>query len=665
MKNLTFILLCFFISATAIAQDFAHGVSRPDLEMKQYNKDTSAHALVITEFGKSSLVVPTADEVRLQSSNLNTTTDDEYRLIFEYHVKIKIFDSKGFKVGNVVINARDRGNMGEIIDEITGTTTYIDDNGAIKTVNLNTKSIVRQKENSNLTTVKFTMPELRNGCVIEYTYRSISPFWEGFRPWYFQGDLPKLYSEYDAHIPAFWNYKALMRGGLSLTKRSAVVELGCFSSHGAASDCSHLNFIMTDIPAFIDGNYMTSPKNYKSAIYFTLTDFTNPATMIKKQYAKEWADIDQDIKRDDLFGGQLKNTNKLKSYISPVIADKTTELDKAKAIYAYIQKNIKLDNPDLREGSVGIIKALNNHSGSAGDINLALVTALNAAGINADAVLLSTRENGLINKAYATVNDFNYVIAKVDIGDKSYFLDATDPLLSFGLLPLKCLNGEGRAINMNKASYWVDIKTPQIQKSTTSLDLTLQNDGRIKGTYVRSSTGYVAYERRKAIKNAASTDEYISSSINHADKIKILKANITNIDSVDRPVIETYEVELNNQLAFNPFIINQMVNNPFIPAERNYPVDMGMPTDARFVLTMHLPAQYTLTSAPQKITVPMPNKGGQFETDFQPGDNSFTYSAVMQLNRPIYDANEYPYLRELFDKVVETEKTQLVFKKKI
>src|SRR5690606_13980299 len=82
----------------------------------------------------------------------------------------------------------------------------------------------------------------------------------------------------------------------------------------------------------------------------------------------------------------------------------------------------------------GIKRALEKRSGNVTDINLSLVAALSAAGVDAEAVVLSTRDNGMVNKLYPILSDFNYVIAKVNIDDQSYFLDATDPLLPFGLL---------------------------------------------------------------------------------------------------------------------------------------------------------------------------------------------------------------------------------------
>jgi transglutaminase-like putative cysteine protease len=657
MKKYLLILFSLFSSIIAGAQDFPfNAASTQELQMKKYDKDTTAHAVVLKEFGKA---------------NLNITSADEIRLVYEYHVKIKILDSKGINKGTIAILAYNNGEYADDIDEISGTTTYIDDNGSTRKVELDPSKIYKQVENKHWTNIKFALPGLRPGCVIEYKYRSTSPFWESFHPWYFQDDIPKIYSEYDIHIPGFWNYNALIRGHLALTKKTAEVEQNCFTSHGASSDCSHMNYIMTDIPAFIEEDYMTASKNFLSAIYFELSDFTNPYNGQKKKYSKEWADVDYDLKHADYFGTQIKRTSLLKPYITPITTGQTNELDKAKAVYTFIQKTIKWDKTFSRGSINGIAKVLEKHTGDAGDINITLVTALNAAGVNAEAVLLSTRENGIVNRLYPTENDFDYVIAKVNIGDQSYFLDATDPLLSFGMLPLRCINGEGRVMSLTKPSYWADIKEAFTRKSTLSLDLTLQEDGKIKGVYTRSATGYEAYELRKAIKSFNSTDEYLDNLASRWGKTQILKSTISNVDSLDMPIVEVFEIELkyydklHDRLVFNPFLYNKIPVNPFKQEDRTYPVDWGMPNDERFVLTMHLPEQYVIESNPKDIAMAIPNQGGRFVTSFQATENAFIFSNIKQFNKAIYSTDEYPYLKEFFNKIILFEKSEIVLKKKV
>ena len=666
-KTLLIVFILTGIYKFSMAQDFPYGkVTDEEMNMKKYAGDTSAHAVVLQEFGKASIGLVTGEQIRL---------------IFEYHVKIKIIDYKGFDSGTVELDAQnfnEDADSYENIEEITGVTFYRDDNGSTQKTELDNSKIYPVKEGKNLVLYKFTMPAMRKGCVIEYKYRKISPYYDNFQTWYFQSGIPKIYSEFEAHIPAYYHYNISKKGNLKLSKSTATVEQKCLmlaTGAGAAADqgadCSVFNYGMSDIPALVNEDYMTASKNFLSAINFELAEYTDPYNGAVTKQARQWKDVDFTLKDYFAFGGQLKKKSLFKDRIVPVIAGKPDELSKAKAVYTYIKQLFKWDKYNGKYCENGISKALDVHTGNDADINIALVDALNAAGLNASVVLLSTREHGTINSLYPAINDFNYVVARVDIGDQNYLLDATDPLLSFGMLPFRCLNDKGRVFSLDKPSYFMDLNLPQKEKSTKTLDFTLQEDGNLKGTFINYATGYDAYKKRAAIKKFNSIDEYIEDFNSKSPKVKVLKSEITGLDSLDNPLIEKYDLEINitdklngNSLAFNPFFWDRLEVNPFTLAERSYPVDLGMPSDERMVLTIHLPNQYTVEKPPQTIALGLPGNAGKFITNYEPGENSFSFSHIIQLNKSLYDSGEYPYLKEFYNKIVQSEKAEIIFKKK-
>lgn len=657
MSRFLLILLIFItLSHLASAQDFETGIEGPEIDMVKYDKDPQANAVFLNEFGS----------VRIDEYM------DHIRLIHTYHAKIKIFTKEGLTHGTIAIPIHNGDNSAEEVNNVTGFTYYKDDNGIIQKAELDSKKVFTSKDYKYGSTVKFALPALRPGCVIEFKYELISPYWDNFREWAFQDDIPKINSQYEVHIPGFWTFNASLRGALKLTKSSSEVERECFSSGGAKADCSHITYNMKDIPAFVDEDYMTARKNFLSAIFFELVEYTNPYNNVKTVMTKEWGDVDHQLKISDEFGVQMKRTSLLKERIGPVIAGKANDLDKAKAIYAWIKSQIKWNDYIGIYSTDGVKKSLDTHAGSIADINLTLITALSAAGLNADAVLLSTRDHGMVNNLYPVLSDFNYVIARLTIGDQTYLLDATDPLLSFGLLPLKCINDKGRVISLNKPSYWIELSTQQKAATTRMFDLTLLDNGKLKGTIINYYKGYDAYEKRKAIKKFNTVDEYVEDFDEKQPKLKVLKSDIANLDSLDNPLRETFEVEIDafdntnhDKLAFNPYFWEKRTTNPFKLAERDYPVDWAFASDKRLVLVMHLPAQYIIETPPQIVAFSLPNKGGMFATTFESQDNnSFTFSNITQFNKSVYDSAEYPYLKELFNKIILTEKGDMIFRKK-
>ncbi len=654
-KVLLVIILCIGAQRFVKAQDFEANVTTDELDLKKYAKDTSAHAVFMNEYGVNRITV---------------TSDDHVNQLFDYHALIKIFDAKGITNGTIEIPFRNSDDSFEEIDNISGTTYYRDDDGLMRSAPLDVKKVYKVKDYKYQSTLKFVMPSLRPGCVIEFKYRLTSPFWHNFHKWDFQETIPKMHSRYEVHIPAFWTYNASLRGSLKLSNTNSEVERECFSSHGAKCDCSFIFYEMKDIPAFIEEDYMTAPKNFLSAIYFELVEWTNPYTGAKNVETKDWKSIDHDLKASDYFGSQLKRKDLMKDRIVGVIAGKTDELEKAKAVYAHLQKWYKW-NDYIGIYSDNIKKAYDTHSGSIADINITLAAALHAADINAEVVILSTRNNGNINMLYPVLSDFNYVIVKANIGDKTYLLDATDPQLSFGLLPLKCLNDKGRVISLDKPSYWIELSGLQKESTTRSLELTLLDNGKIKGTITNYYSGYDAYKKRTAIKKFNTIDEYVENLDEKLPKLKILKSSLSNLDSLEMPLGETFEVEIdaydklnNNKLVFNPFLWEKITINPFKLAERDYPVDWGMASDERLILTMHLPEGYIVETNPQTVAFKMPDNGGMYATSFETTGNSFTFSNISKFGKPIYSSEEYPYLKELYNKIILTEKADMVFKKK-
>ena len=260
MKKIYPLIVAVLLSFTATAQNFEFGkFDNAELELTRYDKDTSAHAVVLKEFGKTYI-----------SSN------DGMPLVYEYHVKIKLFDSKGFDEGDVAVRLyHSDNNTFETVRDIKGITTYKDENGMVHQTELDAGKIYHENRDKHHELVKFALPNLRNGCVIEYTYITESPYRFAFHPWIFQWDIPKIYSEYEAHIPGIYEYNTVLRGYLKLTKNNADLERECFSYYGTKADCSKITYIETDIPAFIEEDYMTAPSNFRSAIYYELAAMTN------------------------------------------------------------------------------------------------------------------------------------------------------------------------------------------------------------------------------------------------------------------------------------------------------------------------------------------------------------------------------------------------------
>ncbi len=655
MKCFLATLSFFFLTTFSIsAQDFEYGkISNNDVILKNTVLDSNANAMVIHEFGTA----------RIQFEDGGGPF-----INFEYHVKIKIFNKKGFESGNIIIPRRIYSDREDELNELEATTfNYV--NGILIRTELNKKNVFHEKKNKYVTLSKFTMPNLAEGSIIEYRYRLHIPSIFNFKSWDFQSDIPKLHSEYVAVIAGLYNYNASLRGYAKLSSSKSELMKECLSVGGYKTDCSKLTYIMKNVPAFIEEDYMTSPDNFRSAIYYELSDYYN-WTGGKTNVTKTWKDVDHELVTDKSFGGQMKQKDLFKAIMPELLKGCTDDLSKAKAVYAYIQKNMKRNGFIGINAETSVRTALEKHGGNTADINLALIAALSAAELDAEALILSVRSNGTVNTLYPVLSDFNYVVAKLNIADQSYLLDATEPQLPFGLLPIHCMNGQGRVVNLKKPSYWYDIKASQKDLTRYTLSGELTKEGTIKAQLTTYSSGYAALKKRMSIKAANSIEEYVEQLDEQMPKISISKHEIKNLDSLDNPLIEIYEIEMKgydninkDQIYFNPFMINPVNRNPFNLSERTYPVDFGAVREERVNIFLKLPDSYGISDKPKDLSMTLPEGGGKYMSSSNIEGDAFVSQQLFQLNKPVYTPEEYHSLKEFFSRMIQLQKTDIVFKK--
>jgi hypothetical protein len=653
-KIYTTILLVLVITAVQ-AQNFDYGKHNPDIFLNDKpNIDSTANAEVIHEFGTGRI--------------LHDDNTGSLYLDYIYHVKIKIFDKEGFSQGNVAIPLNVYNNIADEIRDIQAT-TYNYDSGTISKSELDVKQVFTENKTRYQRLVKFTMPNLKPGSVIEYTYRIRRQSIFNFSDWEFQSDIPKVHSEFVALIPANYNFNVSLKGMQKLTAQAGVVEKECLRIAGTPIDCSKMTYIMKNIPAFQEEAYMTAASNFKSAINFELSD-VQYLRGGKSNITKTWKDVDYELTTDAKFGGQMKRKDLFIAKMPEILKNSSDSLNKAKAVFDYIKAQIKWNNYSGKYAEKDVKKALETHSGNIGDINLALISALSAAGFDTEAVILSTRQNGMVNNLYPVISEFDYVIAKVKVSGVDYLLDASEPLLPFGLLPLRCLNGKGRVIAFKKPSYWYDLKASQKESAKYNLIGTLGADGKITGNLYIYSNGYTAYYKREQIAEAGSIENFVQRYDDRIANLAITKHEISNVDSLDNALVEKYDVVLNyydgsdyNKLFYNPNFLNQISTNPFNLNERSYPVDMGAATETRVSMMITLPKNFELGEQPKDIAIGLPENGGRYQTFTKFEDNTLNFSSLFQLNKPVYAPEEYLTLKEFYSKIIQQQKIDLILQK--
>jgi hypothetical protein len=653
------IILTVFVFNIVLSTSWSQEIGFPfgrvtfsDMEATAGSLDSLAVAVVIDEFAEAHI----------------DTERDEHDLLFTHHYKLKILKEEGKEYGNLIIPLYKSKDKGQRMVSIKVSSFNIVNQRITETPASN-KEMFLEKRDDDVDVYRVAIPNVKPGAVIDILYTISDPFYfRNFKTWEFQSELPKLRSEYWATIPANYNYNISLKGFLTLARNEQkLIRDGFNLGGGYKADCIRYQLGMDNIPPFREEEYMLAPSNFISSVNFELMEVKHFNGTVDK-ITNEWKDADQEMKKSPVFGLQLKKGKDIEQSLEPILAGVTDSLERAKKVYTFIQRWYTWNEYYGKYCDLGIKKAFDSRKGNVGDINLSLIAALDYAGFNVEPMVLATRGMGLPTELFPVLSDFNYVVAKLNLNKKVYLLDATDPLLPFGILPLHCLNGKGRVFG-DKPSYWYTI-VGEKKRTFTLMNMTLTTEGKITGTVDITYSGYKAYSQRKVILQQGEA-AYRESLKKRWPSAHIQAHEISGLDDINSPIKEKITVEIEafdgtqaEHLILNPFLTGKLDKNPFTSRERKFPVDYGNPEEITMVLTLTLPDNFQLDESPKPTTLQLPNNGGRFLFQLTQQGEKLTMNYSFQINKNVYSSAEYPYLRELYSTMLQIQNNDLVFKRK-
>ncbi|OJJ15570.1 hypothetical protein BKI52_37430 [marine bacterium AO1-C] len=660
LKLLFIIISLFTLHLTTQAQGRRLGrVSKVDLQMKVYDQDTSAAAVILADIGQSYL--------SYQGPVLTS--------VFERRRRIKILKKEGYEWGNLEIPYRKgKGSTGDIIRGLKARVYTLVGN-KVRSTRIDAEEFIDEKVDEYYRAKKIVFPNIKEGVIIEYSYRVISDLSYSLPAWYFQSEIPVKYSEFTVTIPQrYFDYVWLVQDK-GLAKRLKINEL-TNDRFGRSVVSSLVNkWVAYFVPKFEKEKYMTAPSNHIAKIEFQLRRF------MQRDFFSSWPDFDKGLLEASFFGGELAS----KDFGRPLlqrVAKQPLGIEKAKVLYQGLKNRIKYNGHESCFVKSTLKEAYEKGQGNAADVNLSLVNLLKRAGFQAFPVILSTRSHDQVNKLYPLIDKFNYVIALAIIDGKGYLLDATDKYMPFNQLPSRCLSSAGRIVaGYSLPNTWIPLnRGGQKYKENIVAELTLNEDGVFGGKIDATDEGYSALVERRWIakrqqqgsKKKKTEEEANYEEDEKADLqgMKVLKAEIKHLKELEKPLQTKLEVNISdkvqkagNMMYFNPMLYWQFKENPFKLKERKFPVDFGYHTDRKFYIKITIPKGYKVESLPKTTKLSLPGQDAMFSYDVRQFGEFILVNSHFTINRSVFMAKQYPALKTFFEKVITKHAEQIVLKK--
>jgi hypothetical protein len=649
-----------------------------DFSAKSFVADSAAPAVVLYDYGST--------RFRLKGASFQLESDRVTR--------IKILKKAGYDLATIEVPLYHRDGSEEKIVSLRGF-TYNEVGGKVEKVKLEIDKAFVEERTKNIRVRKFTLPNVREGAVIEYAYTVTSDFLFNFQDWTFQREVPTRWSEFQATIPEYFDYKMLMQGYEPLALQTREEQQAQYSLHTEGgfvegggggftanpgrvaatnetitAQATNYHWAMQNVPALRDEAFMTTSLDYVARINFELAGTKMPGAGYHN-VAGTWEKINADLLTNDEFGGQLGKVAFLDAALKPLIAQYPDPAARAAAVRELVLKSVKYDGTNRYSASGPLKKSYELHRGTSADVNLLLIAALRQAGLPAQPVILSTRAHGRVNQMFPLLEQFNYVIGVLPLADnKELLLDATEPLLPCGMLPTRCLNQTGRLVaDKDQAGRWVSLTPVQRHNHFQEIKLTLDEQGNLTGKVHEEHGGYSGAAVREKLQQLGEK-KYVTELATRHPSWELPAYTFAEVAEVSKPLALNYDVRQPasstgpaSELYVSPLASFGESQNPFRHAERTYPVDFGAANQEVIVLTLTLPQGYT-AELPKPATIALPDQGGRYVyAASSPTPGTVQLVSRLTLDKPLYGAQEYASLREFYRLALAKQAEALVIKK--
>lgn len=587
-------------------------------------------------FAQTKFIDPSPDELAMTSLpgypgvaavilNREEMDYDEGHVTSKYQ-RIKILTEEGKKYADVelpyltTLTTTDHFNNGfrgneKSLDDIQGRTIHPDGTIIPFTGKPYLKVIAKTGDYKRQEKV-FTLPDVTVGSIIEYRYATHTGDFGYEAPvWIVQGDL---YVE-SAHYTWYPRTRDMLDENgdpirtiipFPILPKDAALTHHTLLGNGGKNSLPTDSFELTikNVPPIIDEEYMPPLSNYSYRVYFSPVS-THTGDEYWKLAGKYWS------KRVNSFASPNSD---LKDGVQKITAGATTEDQKLRAIYAAVMKFENTDftreheaREDKAAGFGRLTKAddiLKRERGDSTQLAELFIAMARAAGIQAEAMLVADRSKGVFIPEWLDINQFDDIIAIVNVDGKVQYFDPGSRYCRYGHLAWQHQFDNGLRQKGNETIFE---ETPGDTNQDNAIfrvaNLNMDTAGKITGKIEMTYIGAEALQwRQTALRGddeslkhdlGASLEEMIPHSLQVKD------VSVANADNYEIPLKVSFNVEgtigawtgKRLILPADLFLANKKVTFP--NEKREVAVDFNYRRQTRDALRINFPSTFSVEAA--------------------------------------------------------------------
>ncbi len=428
-------------------------------------------------------------------------------------------------------------------------------------------------------------------------------------------------------------------------------------------------WVGNNIKAYREEPFSTGSDDYFAHIGFELSKIDIPGYYFQ-DISPTYQKLSEKLLDRTDFGTYIEKSSVVRKKAEEIKAEGGSETDVVRRIYSYVSDYMMWNGIWDFTASATMAKAFSDARGTSAEINLMLLAMLRIAGIEADPVLLSTRENGLLNPFFAIISRFNHVIVSAKVDGVGWLIDATDPVRPFNMLPEECLNGQGWIINRWGGS-WIDLTNGEHYGEAVTMEMVMDEKGSLSGTATNLYESYDAWQVRKicSLQGEEAYRDFVQA---RKSKWKISALELENLSDPEEPVIEKLSLVVPEAaergegfMYINPFLSGRVESNEYYSEERISVIDLACPTFEKYSFKITIPEGWTVAELPQSVNLRMEGGGGGFIYNITANGRDIRLDSEISLTTIRYLPEKYNSIRNFWSSIIRKQAEVVILKKEI
>ncbi|MBL7744354.1 MAG: DUF3857 and transglutaminase domain-containing protein [Chitinophagaceae bacterium] len=494
----------------------------------------------------------------------------------------------------------------------------------------------------------FDFPSITPGAVghLEYTTVHTNP--RLLSPHYFSRYVPVINGELKITFPKDMSVKYMIRGNYK--------EKVQFTSENRKGETTY-SFKVANLPKEL--NYPDAPDNsyYSLHVIFYIENYRDGS-----QTVSYMANLDDLYKLEWSF---VKDINKsispeLKNITDSIVRGISSNEEKARRIYKWVQKNIKY--VAFEEGMEGFIPreanlVCNRRFGDCKDMSSILTVMLNQAGVPAYYTWIGSRALPYDYTEVPLPITDNHMITTIKLDTGYVFLDGTDSHCVFGA-PSGHIQGKQALVGMNEKEFKI-IRVPELDKEknqltdTTYLDLT---DKGITGSVSVNMTGYYAMDMHSMMSytNEKDREKYMRGYFNRgSNKFKLNKYEIGETDNPNtfrltgQFELQDYGKKIADEWYLNLNLFKFYEHGEIDYPKRNTPIEHDYKNKTKYVTILNIPEGYKVSYLPESRS--FRNDVWGFDITYEQKKNQVVMTQTFENNHLLLQPDKF----QAWNKVLE------------